>query len=142
MVEELLLDGNRLPNDWKVHVFHGKAGFIQYDTGRLGEHCQAIYDLEGHRIHQTNPRWNPGDLPTELDEVLAPQLRKSLIATTERLADDIDYSRVDMFLVGDEWVFGEFTNYHNSCHPQSVEWEELGGKLWAAGPENTVAEGP
>ncbi len=142
MVEELLLDGNKLPHDWKVHVFHGKAGFIQYDTGRLGEHCQAIYDLEGQRIHQTAPRWNPGDLPMNLDEVLTPNLRKSLIATTERLAEDIDYSRVDMFLVGDEWVFGEFTNYHNSCHPQSIEWEELGGKLWAAGPENTNTEGP
>ena len=27
MIEELLTDNNALPNDWKVHVFHGKAGF-------------------------------------------------------------------------------------------------------------------
>ncbi len=141
MVEELLTDGNRLPNDWKVHVFHGKAGFIQYDTGRLGQHCQAIYDLDGKQIHQTNPRWNIGDLPLDLDGLLTPELRASLVATTERLAEDIDYTRVDMFLVGDEWVFGEFTNYHNSCHPQSVEWEELGGRLWSAGKAPPVNEG-
>ena len=34
MIEELLTDENRLPNDWKVHVFSWKGrGFIQYDTG-------------------------------------------------------------------------------------------------------------
>ena len=131
MVEELLMDDNRLPNDWKVHVFHGKAGFIQYDTGRLGNHCQAIYNLDGERIEQTNPPWNTGDLPPHTDHVLPPELRKSLIAITERLAEDLDYTRVDMFLVGNTWYFGEFTNYHNSCQPQSIEWEELGGRLWA-----------
>jgi hypothetical protein len=131
MVEELLLDNNTLPHDWKVHVFHGKAGFIQYDIGRLGDHCQAIYDLDGVRIEQTNPRWNQGPLPATLDGLLTPEQRSSLIATAEQWAEDIDYTRVDMFLVNGEWVFGEFTNYHNSCHPQSLEWEELGGRLWA-----------
>ena len=43
MVEELLTDNNNLPNDWKVHVFNGKAGFIQYDTGRMTDHSQSIY---------------------------------------------------------------------------------------------------
>lgn len=135
MVEELLLDNNALPADWKVHVFHGKAGFIQYDIGRLTAHYQAIYDTEGIRIEQTNPRWNQGDLPQNLDKLLSPELRHTLIATAEKLAEDIDYTRVDMFLVNGEWVFGEFTNYHNSCHPQSIEWEELGGMLWLQSKE-------
>ena len=54
MIEELLTDDNHLPNDWKVHVFNGKAGFIQYDIGRMSSHSQSIYTLEGQRIHQTN----------------------------------------------------------------------------------------
>ncbi len=130
LVEELLLDGNRLPPDWKVHVFHGTAGFIQYDTGRLGEHRQAIYDLNGQQIIQSNSPWSQEGLPSNLDGLLNAELRKSLISITERLAEDIDYARVDMFLVEGEWVFGEFTHYHNSCQPQSDEWEELGGNLW------------
>jgi hypothetical protein len=141
MVEELLVDNNRLPNDWKVHVFHGKAGFIQYDTGRLDTHYQAIYDLNGQRIEQTNSLWNPGDLPEHLDAVLDSTLRTSLVSTAERLAEDIDYTRVDMFLVGSTWYFGEFTNYHNSCHPQSIEWEELGGRLWSGQEKPAPNEG-
>jgi hypothetical protein len=35
-----------------------------------------------------------------------------------------------MFYSEGKWYFGEFTNYHNSCHPQSIEWEELAGGLW------------
>ena len=130
MIEELLLNGNQLPDDWKVHVFHGKAGFIQYDVGRLGAHYQAIYDLEGQQIMQTNPPWEQGNLPPNLDSLLKPELRRSLVSIAERLAEDIDYTRVDMFLAEGEWVFGEFTNYHNSCQPQSDEWEKLGGALW------------
>jgi hypothetical protein len=52
------------------------------------------------------------------------------VRIAERLAEDIDYTRVDMFLADGKWYFGEFTNYHNSCHPQSIEWEELAGGLW------------
>jgi len=130
MVEELLIDQGGLPHDWKVHVFHGKAGFIQYDTGRVGEHFQAIYTPEGERIEQNDPLWNQGAMPQALTSVLERSLIESLISISESLAQGIDYTRVDMFLVEDEWVFGEFTNYHNSCHPQSLEWEELGGALW------------
>ena len=49
----------------------------------------------------------------------------------ERLAEDIDYTRVDLFLADGKWYFGEFTNYHNSCAPQSIEWEKLAGGLWS-----------
>ena len=130
MVEQLLLHEGALPNDWKVHVFHGKAGFIQYDTGRFDQHCQAIYDLNGKRIEQTGSPWSQGDLPETLHGLLTDEQRERLIKTAEQLAEDIDYTRADFFFVGDEWYFGEFTNYHNSCQPQSTEWEELGGRLW------------
>ena len=30
---------------------------------------------------------------------------------------------VESKLVGeDQWIFGEYTNYHNYCQPQSDEW--------------------
>ena len=130
MAEELLLHEGRLPDDWKVHVFNGKVGFIQYDVGRIGQHYQAIYDVEGKQIPQTNPRYEQGDLPETLDGLLTSTERTSLIEAAARLAEDVDYTRVDFFLVNGRWYFGEFTNYHNSCYPQSIEWEELGGRLW------------
>ena len=134
MIEELLTDDNRLPNDWKVHVFHGKVGFIQYDTGRMTSHSQSIYTAAGQRIHQTNPRWSEENTPEEIVSIIGGKGLRELISIAERLAEDIDYSRVDLFLADGKWYFGEFTNYHNSCHPQSVEWEELAGGLWLNKP--------
>lgn len=134
MIEELLTDENRLPNDWKVHVFHGKAGFIQYDIGRMGSHSQSIYTLDGQRIHQENAFWSEQNTPDEIVSTLGKDTIDELIHIVERLAEDIDYTRVDMFFSEGKWYFGEFTNYHNSCHPQSTEWEELAGGLWLTDP--------
>ena len=130
MVEELLLDEEKIPADWKVHVFHGEAGFIQYDIGRMKDHSQAIYDLTGYRIHQTNPPWPQANMPDEIISILGQNKLDELIKISQKLAEDIDYSRVDFFLSEGKWVFGEFTNYHNSCQPQSDEWEVLAGNLW------------
>ena len=134
MIEELLTDENRLPNDWKVHVFHGKAGFIQYDIGRMGAHSQSIYTLEGQRIPQENAFWSEQNTPDEIVSILGQEAMEELIHIAERLAEDIDYTRVDMFFSEGKWYFGEFTNYHNSCHPQSLQWEELAGSLWLTDP--------
>ena len=130
MIEELLTDNNHLPNDWKVHVFHGKAGFIQYDTGRMTTHSQSIYTLDGQRIHQSNPNFSQEHTPDEIVSILGKEGIDELVHIAERLAEDIDYTRVDMFRAEGKWYFGEFTNYHNSCHPQSIEWEELAGGYW------------
>lgn len=134
MVEELLLDKGEIPADWKVHVFHGKAGFIQYDIGRMKDHSQAIYDLKGNKIPQTNPPWPQANMPDEIISILGQKKLEELIEISQKLAEDIDYSRVDFFLSDDKWVFGEFTNYHNSCQPQSDEWEVLAGNLWLKRP--------
>ena len=130
MIEELLTVDNAVPEDWKVHVFHGKAGFIQNDRGRMGVHAQGIYDVEGVRIQQSNAMWSQEGMPDEIHSLLGVEVLRDLVETAERLAGDIDYTRVDFYLCGSEWVFGEYTNYHNSCAPQSDEWEKLGGSLW------------
>jgi hypothetical protein len=96
----------------------------------MSSHSQSIYTLEGQRIHQTNTRWSETDTPDEIVTVLGQDLLNELVRIAERLAEDIDYTRVDMFLANGKWYFGEFTNYHNSCYPQSIEWEKLAGGLW------------
>ena len=130
MIEELLTDNNHLPDDWKVHVFHGKAGFIQYDIGRFTTHSQSIYTLDGQRIHQSNPNFSQEHTPDEIVSLLGKDGIDELVHIAERLAEDIDYTRVDLYYADGKWYFGEFTNYQSSCHPQSNEWEELGGRLW------------
>ena len=130
MVEELLLDKGGIPDDWKTHVFNGEVAFIQYDIGRMSNHSQAIYDLDGQKIPQSNSPWSQVGMPDEIVSILGKEKIDQLVSISKKLAEDIDYTRVDFFLCDGEWVFGEFTNYHNSCQPQSDEWEILAGKLW------------
>ena len=88
MIEELLTDNNHLPNDWKVHVFHGKAGFIQYDIGRFTTHSQSIYTLDGQRIHQSNPNFSQEHTPDEIVSLLGKDGIDELVHIAERLAED------------------------------------------------------
>ena len=94
----------------------------------------VIYDLSGNKIHQTNSPWSQDNTPDEIISILGQNKLDELIEISQKLAEDIDYCRVDFFLTGDKWVFGEFTNYHNSCQPQSDEWEVLAGDLWLKRP--------
>ena len=96
----------------------------------MTDHSQSIYTLEGQRIHQTNGLWSEKHTPDEIVSILEPEGIRELIDIAERLAEDIDYTRVDLYYADGKWYFGEFTNYQSSCHPQSNEWEELGGRLW------------
>ena len=97
----------------------------------MTSHSQSIYSLDGQRIQQTNGRWSEEHTPDEIVSILGKDGIDELVHIAERLAEDIDYSRVDLFLANGKWYFGEYTNYHNSCHPQSIEWEKLGGALWS-----------
>jgi hypothetical protein len=97
----------------------------------MTQHSQAIYDRDGIKIIQTNPRFADLGEPDNIEDVLSRETLNRLIQTAESLSKEIDYTRVDLFLCGDKIYFGEYTNYHNSATPLSDEWETLGGKLWA-----------
>ncbi|MDA0648783.1 MAG: ATP-grasp fold amidoligase family protein [archaeon] len=132
MIEELLVDEtDSLPSDWKFHCFSGKVGIIQLDTGRMSQHSQAIYDCDGNKIEQTNAHKIDLGEPQNLATILKPEILKSMISICENLSKEIDYTRVDLFLCGQEIYFGEYTNYHQSASPQSIEWDTLAGRLWA-----------
>ena len=131
MIEELLVDEKgELPADWKFHCFHGKVGIVQLDTGRMGDHSQAIYSRDGVKIDQSNPTKPDLGEPASIFDAVSEDNYWRMVETAEKLSSEIDYVRVDLFLTGDEIYFGEFTNYHQSAHPQSDEWEELAGRLW------------
>lgn len=130
MIEEMLTVDGALPDDVKFHVFHGKVGWIQIDVGRFTEHRQSIYRSDGSIIEQSNPRF-PGITELKhLHERFSPEYIAEMVEIAEKLCEDIDYTRLDLFDIDGNIFFGEFTNYHNAAHPQSDELEALGGSLW------------
>ena len=131
MIEELLLDkDDAIPEDIKLHCFHGKVGFIQADFNRFSDHQQNIHSADGMIIEQSNPHIPGNESVQDLSMHFGNENLHHLIEIAENLAEGIDYTRVDLFLVRDNVIFGEFTAYHQAGHPQSKEWEELGGQLW------------
>lgn len=130
MIEKMLMVDGALPDDVKLHVFHGKVGWIQIDVGRFTEHRQSIYNIDGSRIEQSNPKFPGIDELKHLHERFSPQYVEEMVRVAEKLCEDIDYTRLDLFDIDGELYFGEYTCYHNAAHPQSDEWEELGGRLW------------
>jgi len=130
MIEEMLTVDGALPDDVKFHVFHGKVGWIQIDVGRFTEHRQSIYRSDGTIIEQSNPRFPAISELKHLHERFSPEYIEEMVEVAEKLCEDVDYTRLDLFDIDGELYFGEFTNYHNAAHPQSDELEELGGSLW------------
>jgi hypothetical protein len=103
IVEEMLEGpGGGIPDDYKFFVFHGRCRFIQVDAGRFGVRTQDFFDPEWRHVPLSGgPPWaNPEPArPVNLDE---------MIALAERLGQDTDFVRVDLYDVDGRIVFGEF----------------------------------
>ena len=106
MVERLLLDNNRIPNDLKFHCFnsHGKMNiFIQVDYDRFGIHRRDIFDTQWHRTAirmglPNNPI--PMPAPVNLDEMLT---------LARRIMEHFSYVRIDFYEAEGRIYFGELT---------------------------------
>jgi hypothetical protein len=107
LVERFLRDETRgVPIDFKFYVFHGQTRFVQVDANRIGQITRNFYDRDWqpapYRIDY------PGEPPgPELDR---PACWDEMLALAEKLAGDLDFVRVDLYLVNNrEIVFGELT---------------------------------
>ncbi|MDD7960816.1 ATP-grasp fold amidoligase family protein [Microbacterium thalli] len=106
IVEELLVaeDGG-IPDDYKFFVFHGRCHFIQVDGGRFGGRTQDFFRPDWSRIPMSGgPPWSEParPRPAHLDEMLG---------LAERLGQDTDFVRVDLYDVDGRVVFGELTSF-------------------------------
>lgn len=106
IVEELLVgaDGG-IPEDYKVFVFHQRAGFVQLDLGRFGDRTQDFYTTAWEHLPVSGGppmASSPQPRPERLDEMLA---------LAETLGAGTDFVRVDFYALPDRVVVGELTNY-------------------------------
>ena len=127
LIEEFLDNGfGEAPEDYKLYVFHGRVEFIQVDVARFGQHRRKIYDRtwSEQRVELSVPTYS-GVLPP-------PPLLPQLIKIAETLAGNIDFVRVDLYLVGGRVYFGEMTpssgNGFNRFTP--AFYDEIFGSFW------------
>jgi len=126
IIEELLLDENgEIPVDFKFHVFGGQAAVLQVHTGRFKEHRMNTYNASFNLMPFRQ------SFPIDETYVLPPQVRE-IARTAERIAEDFDYARIDMYLIGGMQKFGEITHYDGAALNPFIprEYDLILGDMW------------
>ncbi len=130
IIEQLLLDehGN-IPNDIKVHCFHGKVEFVEIMTNRgsiggVKEHCLTRDFVKQPFLFSYPQSSMPLEVISNWDEIMD---------LAEVLSHPFNYVRVDFYNVNNKIYFGELTFYPHSGYDMLLQprnWDlELGNKL-------------
>ncbi|MEX0906080.1 MAG: ATP-grasp fold amidoligase family protein [Balneolaceae bacterium] len=127
LVEKLLLNSNGdIPADYKFFCFHGRVEIIQVDIGRFESQKRNLYNRDFHLLDAELLYSNdPGKLkkPERLNEA---------IQVAESLSADINFIRIDLYLLDDHIYVGELTAYPGNgfipFKPESLE-QSLGGLI-------------
>lgn len=143
IAEEMLLDADGgIPADLKFYVFSGRARFLRVHTGRHGHHRASSYNerLEPWMVRQS--------LEPDPSYVLPPEARDAQ-RLAEKIGEDFDFARVDLYCVGGRVFFGEITHYDgNACSPfKPAGYDRMLGDYWTLpfsnrGASSTVSVSP
>lgn len=105
LLEQSPKDKEALPNDYKFFCFKGKPYYVLYYEGRkLNSHIapSMLFDMD----------WNPypeAILHTADHNIPRPQSFELMTQLVTKLAEDIDFARIDFYEIDGKPIFGEIT---------------------------------
>jgi len=117
IVEEILFDeSGEVPKDYKFHTINGKVEMIQVDSERFSDHKRIFYSPSWEKL---DFMWVPVDANGEGKYKQAPDQAKpkhleEMIKVVEKLAEDFQYVRVDLYYANEKIYFGELTFTHEN----------------------------
>lgn len=128
LAEQLLIDDNgNIPDDFKIHCFHGKVEFVEIMSGRGSE--------EGVKEHclDRNGKKTPFlfSFPQSSKKLVIPAQWEQMMSLAERLSSPFVYVRVDLYCVMSKIYFGELTFTPHSGINMYLEPKEWDAKLGA-----------
>jgi hypothetical protein len=124
--EELLVKDDSPPQDFRFFIFNGICEAIMVDTPGYGGVRRDVYSTTWEKLqvsfaYQNSELVRP--VPNNLPE---------MINVAEKLAEDLDHARIDLYNIDGRIVFGEITNYHaggtQKFSPLSYDFEL--GRNW------------
>lgn len=127
LIEEFLDrgDGNP-PHDYRFFVFDGSAKFIQVDVDSHTHHTRAFYDTLWNRMDCRR-----GDFDSA-EDLPRPDKLDLMINYAQKLSNNIDFIRVDLYEVRGKVYFGELTFNPGGgvvkFSPPS--WDRIFGDFW------------
>ena len=107
LAEELLLENNDLPSDYKFHMIDGKCAFIQVDVARYGHHQRNLYSEDWKLLNARTSH------PPVSDFLPSPSSLSEMLKVAQEISKGIDFIRVDLYAISGRVIFGEMTNYPN-----------------------------
>jgi len=126
IVERLLTDHEgKVPKDYKLFVFHGKCKMITVEHDRFENHTRTVYDQNWQQIPCTYVR-HQGPVEKE------PEVLPDMIKIAEKIAHNLDFARVDLYILENQLFFGEVTLYPVSGRGRfnPVKYDEMLGRFW------------
>ncbi|ALO33664.1 hypothetical protein CMT41_02250 [Colwellia sp. MT41] len=125
-IEEFLDFDGKEPDDYKFFVYHGQVHFIQLDSDRFTNHTRNMFDKSWNELDFDYSCLRKNPTPAK------PHFLDSMVDIAEKIGDNFDFVRVDLYWYNDMVTFGELTIYPGAGFEKfpSQEWDELFGEPW------------
>ena len=115
LVEKLLLcENGKIPNDYKIHCFHGEPKIVYVSIDREGQNKRNIYSADWKPLRFT---WAPKgkDVANLRYREISPPLNyNDMLDIARKLSKEFKYIRVDLYNVDGKIYCGEMTFHHGS----------------------------
>lgn len=138
--------GQLFPDDYKFVTFCGQVAWIEHVHDRGQAHNKTYFDREWRRMKFCRWQGTPDPLRSPLEDEPRPATLDRMIEIAEQLAKDTDHLRVDLYAIGEDIYFGEFTVYEESglgvAFPEDEKFADFPsrkldremGDLWSLAP--------
>lgn len=127
IVEELIhgRDGS-VPLDYKFYVFRGSIELIQVDINRFTDHRRNLYDRSWNRLDAMY------GYPQSTEEIERPPHLDQMLDAAQKLGEQMEFVRVDLYDTNTRIYFGELTNTPENGLARFVpsELDTWLGTLW------------
>ena len=105
IIEQAITDLSSLPDEYKIHVFNGKAKYLYLVTGRGKDIKYNNYYIDWTPFNEA--QFNGWD--TSEKQLKKPEQFEKMVKFAEKIASPFPFVRVDLYLIKKKIYFSEMT---------------------------------
>ena len=105
IIEQAITDLSSLPDEYKIHVFNGKAKYLYLVTGRGKDIKYNNYYIDWTPFNEA--QFNGWD--TSEEQLKKPDKFDEMVKFAEKIASPFPFVRVDLYLINNKIYFSEMT---------------------------------
>ena len=105
IIEQAITDLSSLPDEYKIHVFNGKAKYLYLVTGRGKDIKYNNYYIDWTPFNEA--QFNGWD--TSEEQLKKPEQFEEMVKFAEKIASPFPFVRVDLYLINNKIYFSEMT---------------------------------